>query len=494
MEDIGASDFCSSVCKRKIVLLLVSQVTMQPLNIANLCEAKNQCSGTEPDRHFRITTALSSLAQPSNNLDVFVRQVMGLLHDFSSSTADLKGLLVHLRAGLTQQNERSLQTRLRGERVRSIIGLQDSSGPVSDERDPDFVRQLREAHASILALQVQLGRHHNIEMLTRAFLTRRGDNLRLFSIRQSHHERQGETYIGPNTDQISLISPSISNPSRQKSAVPPPLIPSTRTTRESTVSQSIDTQLTPHVARVGEACIDNPNFVPGLNAIRTEVENLRQESNSDLETYARLVKRFLHDNASDALEWDWVYKSFSLQHRRDGAQMRGEADMRHVMKEAAFKTLVTPGWSSTRYVLDPRDSQSKHLEEIGYVIFWLLWDWAKLCNIAVLELVYDLSRLGFSFGPFGVPSSAQEQLEPSSVGMACADTCESSQLPPQSIQPTLLLNCPTDAESSPQAVASSVSMETKSMHKPGPKASSVKTKQGDLHAGLACLTICLCGK
>jgi len=46
--------------------------------------------------------------------------------------------------------------------------------------------------------------------------------------------------------------------------------------------------------------------------------------------------------------------------------------MRCVMKGVAFKTLVTPGWSSTRYVLDPRDGHSKHLEEIGYVIFWLL--------------------------------------------------------------------------------------------------------------------------
>jgi hypothetical protein len=473
VKDIGSSDFCSSVCKRKIVLLLVSQVTMQPLNIANLCEAKNQCSGTEPDRHSRITTALSRLPRPSDDLDVFVREVMDLLHDFSSSTEDLQALLDHLRAGLTKQNERSLQTRLSGERARTAIGLKDSLGPVPDERDLDFVQQLREAHASILVLQVQLGRYYNVEMLTRAFLAERGDNLRLFSVRQSHHEGQEEFYVGINTGQRSLIGPGSSIPSRQKSAVPPSLIPSTGTTREGTVSQSIDTQLTPHVARVGEACIDNPNFIPGLNAIRTEVEDLRQESNSDLETYAGLVKRFLHENASDALQWDWVYKSFSLQHRRDKAQMRGETDMRYVMKGAAYKTLVTPGWSSTRYVLDPRDGQSKHLEEIGYVIFWLLWDWAELCNIVVLDLVYDLSRLDFSFGPFGVPSSAQERLEPSSVGMTCADTCKSSQLLPQSIQSTLLIEFPTDAESSLQAVASSVSMEMKSMHKPGPKASSV---------------------
>lgn len=447
---------------------------MQPLNIANLCEAQNQCSGTEPDRHSSITTALSRLPRPSDDLDVFVREVMDLLHDFSSSTEDLQGLLIHLRAGLTEQNERSLQTRMRGGRAQIVIGLKDSLGPVPDERDLDFVRQLREAHASILVLQVQLGRYYNVEMLTRAFLAKRGDDLRLFYVRQSHHGGQEESYVGINTGQRSLFGPGSSIPSRQKSVVPPSITTSIGTTRGNTTgSQSTDTQPAPYIARFGEARIDNPKFASGLDTIRAEVESLRQVSNGDLMTYAGLVKGFLHDSTSDAPRWTWVYKSLSLQHRRGGVQGRGEAEMRHVMNEGAFKTLLTPGWSSTRYVLDPRDSQSKHLEEIGYVIFWLLWDWAELCNIVVTDLVWDLSRLGFSFGPFGGPSSAQEQLEPSSVGMACAETCKSSQLPPQSIQSTLPIECPTDAESSPQAVASSVSMETESMHKAGPKVSSV---------------------
>lgn len=399
---------------------------------------------------------------------------MDLLHDFSSSTEDLQGLLVHLRAGLTEQNARLLQTRLRGGRARTVIGLKDSLGPVPDERDLDFVRQLREAHASILVLQVQLGRYYNVEMLTRAFLAKRGDDLRLFSVRQSHHEGQEEFYVGIPTGQRSLIGPGGSIPSRQKSVVPPSITSSIiGTTRGNTGSQSIDTQPAPYIARFGEARIDNPKFASGLDIIRAEVENLRQVSNGDLITYAGLVKGFLHDSTSDAPRWTWVYKSFSLQHRRGGVQGRGEAEMYQVMNEGAFETLIAPGWSATRNILDPRDSQSEHMGQIGYVVFWMLWDWAVSYDMMVLKLVFDLSRLGFWFGPFGVPSSAQEQLEPSSVGMACADTCKSSQLPPQSIQSTLPIECPTDAESSPQAVASSVSMVTKSMHEPGPKASSV---------------------
>jgi hypothetical protein len=337
VKDIGSSDFCSSVCKRKIVLLLVSQVTMQPLNIANLCEAKNQCSGTEPDRHSRITTALSRLPRPSDDLDVFVREVMDLLHDFSSSTEDLQALLDHLRAGLTKQNERSLQTRLSGERARTAIGLKDSLGPVPDERDLDFVQQLREAHASILVLQVQLGRYYNVEMLTRAFLAKRGDDLRLFSVRQSHHEGQEECYVGTNTGQRSLIGPGSSIPSRQKSVVPPSITTSKGTTREDTGSRSIGTQPAPYLARFGEARIDNPKFTSGLNTIRTEVENLRQVSNGNLITYAGLVRGFLHDNTSDAPRWTWVYKSFSLQHRRGGVQGRGQAEMYQVMNEGDSK-------------------------------------------------------------------------------------------------------------------------------------------------------------